>query len=80
MDKFLINGGKQLDGSIKVERAKNAVLPLLAGSILTDEKTVIIDCPKINDVLNMIKILHNVGCTTCFQGNNLLIIRYFLTP
>ena len=54
MEKCVINGGNRLSGSIKVESAKNSVLPLLAGSILTNEQVVIKNCPKINDVLNMI--------------------------
>jgi len=60
MDKYVINGGRKLDGSIKIESAKNAVLPMLAGAILTDEEVIIKDCPKISDVLSMIKIKFKV--------------------
>ena len=73
MDKYIINGGRSLEGSVKVERAKNAVLPFLAGAILSDEVTTILDCPKILDVLSMIKILQSIGCKTNFEGNNLII-------
>ena len=41
MGKYIINGGRKLSGSIKLESAKNAVLPMLAASILTDEQVVI---------------------------------------
>ena len=61
MGKFVINGGKKLNGSVKIESAKNSVLPILAGSILTDEKVVIKNCPKIKDVLVMIKIVVSAG-------------------
>ncbi len=73
MEKFEIYGGKRLSGSIKLESAKNAVLPLLAGAILTDEQVVIKNCPKIHDVLNMIKILQALGVNACFEGENLII-------
>lgn len=73
MGKFVINGGKKLNGSVKIESAKNSVLPILAGSILTDEKVVIKNCPKIKDVLVMIKIIESAGAKTSFLGNDLII-------
>ena len=56
MEKYVINGGRKISGKLNVQSAKNAVLPMLAGAILTEEEVVIKDCPKILDVLNMIKI------------------------
>ena len=41
MDKFMIEGGAKLYGTVKAQSAKNSVLPLLAASILTDKKVVI---------------------------------------
>jgi UDP-N-acetylglucosamine 1-carboxyvinyltransferase len=73
MEKYIINGGRKLSGKIKIDSAKNAVLPILAGSILTDEEVVIMDCPKIKDVMNMIKILNYLGVKTEFSGDNLII-------
>ncbi len=73
MGKFEIYGGKRLSGKVELESAKNAVLPLLAGSILTDEQVVIKNCPKIHDVLNMIKILQGLGVSVEFQDNDLVI-------
>ena len=73
MAKYLINGGKKLDGKIKIESAKNAVLPLLAGAILTEEEVIIKSCPKISDVLSMIKILKKLGVKVEFNGDDLLI-------
>ncbi len=62
MDKFIIDGGNRLYGSIKLQSAKNTVLPLLAASVLTDEQVKIRGIPKINDVTNMLHILSEVGC------------------
>ena len=73
MDKYLIKGGKKLSGKVRVSSAKNSVLPLIAGSILTDEKVVIKECPKILDVLNMIKIIESIGAKTQFDGEDLII-------
>lgn len=71
MEKYLITGGRRLSGKITVESAKNAVLPILAGAILTDRPVVIENCPKIKDVLSMIKILSALGVKTRFEEGNL---------
>ena len=73
MGTYRIRGGRKLSGSIQAESAKNAVLPILAASILTDEEVVIRDCPQIRDVLNMIHILCALGCRARFEGNNLVL-------
>ena len=69
MDKYVINGGNHLYGEVKIESAKNAVLPILASTVLTEDEVVIRDCPKISDVLNMIKILEHLGLfPSCLQS------------
>lgn len=73
MAKYVITGGKKLDGKINIESAKNSVLPLLAGSILTEDDVLIKSCPKISDVLSMIKILKKLGAKAEFEGNDLII-------
>lgn len=73
MEKYVINGGNRISGSVKLESAKNAVLPMMAGAILTDEEVVIKSCPKLGDVLSMIKILNHIGVNTEFDGDDLII-------
>ena len=73
MDKYIINGGNKLCGSVDIECAKNAVLPIIAASILCDDKVVIEKCPKILDVLNMLMILSDLGVKSTFFQNNLII-------
>lgn len=73
MDKFIIEGGRPLYGEVEIQAAKNAVLPLLAASILTDERVMIHKCPRISDVLNMIQILNELGCKTHFDQDTLVI-------
>lgn len=62
MDKYIIQGGTKLYGQVRAQSAKNAVLPLLAGCVLTDETIKIKDVPAIADVENMLRILGEVGC------------------
>ena len=38
MERYVIHGGRRLDGQLKIQSSKNAVLPIIAGSILTDEQ------------------------------------------
>ena len=73
MGKFVIEGGKRISGKIKAERAKNAVLPILAACILTDDEVKIKDCPDIADVKNMLKILGALGAKYRFDGNDLVL-------
>ena len=73
MDKYVINGGERLRGTVKVHSAKNAVLPLLAASVLTDEPVTIRQIPPINDVENMLRILTEVGCVVKRQKDTAMI-------
>ena len=57
MESYVINGGNKLIGSVKIESAKNSVLPIIAGALICDGEVRILSCPKISDVLNMIKII-----------------------
>lgn len=73
MEKYIINGGKELYGSIEVQTAKNSVLPILAATVLTDDKVRVLNVPNITDVKNMVKILSRLGCKAVFDGNDLVI-------
>lgn len=61
MDKYFIKGGEHLFGAVEVSSAKNAYLPILAGTILCDGVITLENCPQFLDVQNMIKILENLG-------------------
>lgn len=73
MERFKINGGNKLEGTLDVYSAKNSVLALLAASILTENQVVIHKCPLITDVFNMIKILENLGSKVSWQGDSLVL-------
>lgn len=71
MDKFLIKGGKKLGGAARITSAKNAFLPILAGCILCDKPITLCECPEYVDIVNMTKILKNLGAkveTSCPDG------------
>lgn len=70
---FLIHGTKRLDGVVNIESAKNSILVLMAGSVLTNETVVIKNCPKILDVLSMVEILNSLGARTEFVENDLYV-------
>ena len=57
MDKLIIEGGRALKGTVEISGAKNAVLPIMAASILTDESCVINNVPSLSDIDTMMNIL-----------------------
>ncbi len=73
MEKYIVNGGSALYGSVNIQTAKNSVLPILAATVLTDGKITIRDVPAISDVRNMVKILGCLGCRSVYEKNDLII-------
>lgn len=69
MDKLVVEGGKRLEGSIEVSGAKNASLPLLAATILTKEKSVLKNVPRVADILTMVRILKAMGAKVNHEGS-----------
>lgn len=61
MSKFIIQGGKKLAGKIRVAANKNAVLPIMAAAILTEQEVVLENVPQIKDVDVMSQILQDLG-------------------
>src|SRR5947199_6926733 len=57
MDKFLIKGGKALRGSVAVSGAKNSALPVMAAALLTSDKVVVRNVPRVRDLVTMSKLL-----------------------
>lgn len=62
MELWRVSGGRRLSGSVRVQGAKNAVLPLLAASALTGCETELIHCPRLSDVDASLDILRRLGC------------------
>jgi UDP-N-acetylglucosamine 1-carboxyvinyltransferase len=73
MDKFIIKGPTKLQGDVKISGAKNAVLPLMAASLLATGKSTIENVPNLRDVRTMIKLLEILGAEVHFKRNSLTI-------
>ena len=69
MDKLLIEGGFQLNGSITASGAKNSALPILASSILLKDKLTLSNIPHLNDITTMLEILSSMGAYMTFNEN-----------
>ena len=73
MEKYIINGGKKLYGEINLTGAKNAVLPILAATVISGNKSTILNIPNLRDVEIMEKILLFLGCTVEKMDNIMII-------
>jgi UDP-N-acetylglucosamine 1-carboxyvinyltransferase len=73
MEKIVVEGGKRLEGEIKVSGAKNAVLPLMAACILSEGKNIITNVPDLADVRTMAKLLQILGAGVEYDSGTLTI-------
>ena len=67
MQKLEIKGGKRISGIISISGSKNATLPILASTILTNKKVVIKNIPLVKDVLTMVELLNTIGSEVKFN-------------
>lgn len=75
MEEILVQGGNRLEGTVKVEGAKNAVLPILAASILAEEgKTYLSNVPVLSDVYTINELLNNINVKNQFDTENNTIV------
>jgi UDP-N-acetylglucosamine 1-carboxyvinyltransferase len=77
MDSILIRGGRPLRGEIQISGAKNAALPLMAATLLTDEPVILRNVPGLMDIRTMASLLAEFGCVAADQGDN---VWQFNTP
>ncbi len=68
MSKLIINGGHHMEGEIEIQGSKNAVLPILAATVLSDGKNIIYNCPHLRDVEITIAVLENLGCRVKWEN------------
>ncbi len=73
MDKLIITGNGKLKGSINVHGAKNAALPILVSSLLSDKNLTLSNIPKVEDISNMLKLLEGYGAKLKKNKNSLII-------
>ena len=73
MLRYIIKGGKKLEGEVKISGSKNASLPILAASILNTGKTTLYNVPDIHDTQMMFEILKNLGGKVEKKNNKIVI-------
>jgi len=73
MDKLVITGQNRIKGSIKVHGAKNAALPILVSSLLSDQDLTLKNIPNVDDTNNMLKLLKSYGSIQRLNKNSLTI-------
>jgi len=70
MQKLEIKGGRKISGTITISGSKNATLPILAATILTNKKVIIKNIPIVKDVVTMMELLRTIGSSIKFDKKN----------
>ncbi len=73
MESYHISGGKTLEGEYRLKGAKNAVLPILAATIISGRTSRIKNCPRLSDIRTMMAILEEMGCGVSWDGSDILV-------
>ncbi len=74
MSKLLVKGGSSLNGEVRIKGAKNAILPILAATVLTEEECVIRDVPHLTDIANMLRIIEGLGAK-CLVEQDVITVK-----
>jgi UDP-N-acetylglucosamine 1-carboxyvinyltransferase len=74
MEKFVIEGGVPLSGTMRPAGNKNGALPILASAILTEDEVVVRNVPRIRDVDAMLSILSAIGAKVSWRGSNEVVL------
>lgn len=73
MSKFIIQGGKKLEGEVKISGSKNAALPIIAATVLNGGKTTLYNVPDIHDVQTMFEIIKDIGGKVSKKRNKIIV-------
>ena len=76
MQKLEIKGGRKISGTITISGSKNATLPILAATILTNKKVIIKNIPIVKDVETMVELLSTIGSNIKFDKKRKKISIY----
>ena len=80
MRKIEVEGMHRLQGEMKIQGSKNAVLPILSACVLNKGETILHNCPKIKDVSSMLEALESAGAKSSWEGNTLILNTSFMEP
>ncbi len=74
MENIIVRGGRQLNGTVRIEGAKNAVLPVIAASIIASEgKSIIHEVPALADVHTINQVLSSMNAEVAYQNNTVTV-------
>lgn len=74
MEKFIITGGKRLEGTVKIAGAKNSALSIMAATLLTKESCILRNVPRLTDIDTMAEVIRTLGVQVEWKGDNILYI------
>jgi len=84
MEKLVVEGGVRLRGTVEISGAKNSCLPIMAATILADERCVIKNVPSLADITTMVRLLKTLGMRVEYEGDTVVIEptkeRKFIAP
>ncbi len=75
MDKLVLNGGRKLSGEISISGSKNAALPMLCASLLTEESVGLENVPHLRDVTTMLTLLGQMGVEVSLSEQSLVVLN-----
>lgn len=73
MNSINVYGGVPLQGRVRIQGSKNAVLPILAATLLTEGENFIYNCPRISDVFCMQQLLKCLGCAVRLRSDSMVV-------
>lgn len=73
MGYYVVNGGNEISGECHIGGSKNATLPILVATLLTEDEVILENCPAIEDVENTLEILRAVGCDVTVEHRTVTI-------
>jgi UDP-N-acetylglucosamine 1-carboxyvinyltransferase len=72
---FIVEGGHRLAGTIRPSGNKNAALPIVAASLITEHPVTLENVPRIRDIETLVELIRSVGATADWEGSNTLHIH-----
>ncbi len=73
MEKFIITGGRPLQGELRIQGAKNVALKMFVASLLTDDEIILHNVPHIRDVMIMLEVLKELGVSTKMEDHTVTL-------
>ncbi len=73
MSRYIINGGRRIEGEIESDGSKNSVLPILAASLINGNESIIHNIPHLKDVDTLSNVLESIGCKVEYNGRTIVI-------